>query len=233
MKKQIKKTLTDKFYHYRFYLLFLALLNSLMIPPITVFPFLQLTFKIISISILLLSSVNFLEKNKKKLRTAWFILGIIIAVVSFFSQYMPQNTIYGLIDNFLRLIFFSLITTSLLRQIFAIEEVTADVILGSFCGYLLLGALFFSAFTIIDLSNPSAISGLSSEMIIRENQIFYFTFSCLTTAGFGDIVATTIFSQKLAVFTASIGQFYIAVVVATLISRYLNFQNKKQTKTDK
>ena len=80
---------------------------------------------------------------------------------------------------------------------------------------------------LIYFSNLYAISCLSHNPFFRENQIFYFTFSCLTTAGFGDIVATTIIGQKLAIFTASIGQFYIAVVVATLISRFMNAHNLK------
>lgn len=226
MKKEIKIRLIDKFYKYRFYLLFLALINSLFIPHVTVFPFLQVSFKIISIAILLLSSVNFLEENKKKLRLIWLFLGLIIIIVSLFSEYTPENLVFPIIDNVLRLVFFSIITISLLRQIFNIKEVTADVILGSFCGYLLIGAICYFSFLLIDISDPNAISGLSTDRFIRENQILYFAFTCLTTAGFGDIIAKSIFGQKLAVFTASVGQFYIAVVVATLISRFINLKNK-------
>lgn len=224
--KQIELKLIDIFYKYRFYLLFLSLMNSLMVPPITLFPLLQLTFKIISVSILLLSGVNFIEENRKKLRTIWLIFGIIIIGISIFSEYLPEGNLFSYADNALKFIFFSIITISLVRQIFAIEKVTVDVILGSFCGYLLLGAMCFFLFKLIVLFDPAALSGLSTDLLIKDNQIFYFTFTCLTTAGFGDIVATTIVGQKLAIFTATIGQFYIAVVVATLISRYLHVKNE-------
>ena len=226
-KKQIEIKFLDLFYKYRFYLLFLALMNSLLVPPISVFPILQLTFKLISFTILILSGVNFIEENRKKTRFIWLVFGIFIVCISFFSEYLPHFRVFSYLANILKFIFFSLTTVSLIRQIVAIEKVTVDVILGSFCGYLLLGSMCFFLFMLIDIANPHALYGLSNNPFFRENQIFYYTFSCLTTAGFGDIVAITIVGQKLAIFTASIGQFYIAVIVATLISRYMNTHNLK------
>jgi cobalt/nickel transport system permease protein len=115
----------------------------------------------------------------------------------------------------------------LVLQIYRINEVTKDVIIGSFCGYLLIGICSFFLFVLIDIHEPNSLSGLSLDSNLRIPQIFYFAFTCLTTLGFGDISATTIISQKLAVFTAAIGQFYIAVIVAILVSRLLHITNNK------
>ena len=80
----------------------------------------------------------------------------------------------------------------------------------------------FFLFALIDYSHTDAFSGLSSDPTLRISQIFYFTFVCLNTIGFGEILPTNMLSQKVVIFTTSVGQFYIAVVVAILISRFMN-----------
>ena len=47
----------------------------------------------------------------------------------------------------------------------------------------------------------------------------YFAFSCLSTVGFGDIVATNHPGEMLSVIVAVIGPLYLAVVMGLLIAR--------------
>lgn len=226
MKAPFKETILDKFYKYRFYLLFLAIFNNYILPPFHIFPILEFTFKILSVAVLLFSGVNFIEENRKKLRLLWFIYGIVIIGISYYTESRPENVFMKYIENVMKFSFFLIIIFSLLRQIFAIKKVTKDVLLGAFCGYFLIGINCFFVYMLIDIANPQALYGLHTDHVIRENQIFYFTFTCLSTLGFGDIVPTTVIGQKMAVFTAAIGQFYIAVVVAILISRFMHFRTK-------
>lgn len=72
---------------------------------------------------------------------------------------------------------------------------------------------------------PEAYTGVSKDANDRDSDLLYFAFTCLTTLGFGDILPVVNLSQKIAVFTAAIGQFYIAVVVSILISRFIQ-ENK-------
>ncbi len=169
-----------------------------------------------------MSGANFIQKKKKQLRNYWFIFGFINIGIAIFSEIDPGNVFLSSCRYLLLFAFFIVITINLLQQIFSIKEVTIDVIIGSFCGYLLLGIINFFLFTLIDYSNTNAFSGLTDDLSLRISQIFYFTFTCMTTIGFGDILPSNLLSQKLAVFTASIGQFYIAVVVAILVSRFMN-----------
>ena len=134
---------------------------------------------------------------------------------------MIENTQYILL-----FLFFAVITGSLLQQIFSIHEVTADVIIGSFCGYLLLGIISSFIFSLIEISIPHSLSGLSSDFNEKNGQLFYYALTYLTTLGFGDFFPLNTVSQKLSVFTAAVGQFYIAVVVAILISRFLQWTAK-------
>jgi len=222
MSSGVLSKLMDKLYTYRFYLLLVALILNFFIPPLTYFPLIKVFFKIITTAILLMSGANFIQKGKKHLRKLWFIFGFVNIAVAIISELNPEIVFLEIPRYLLLYAFFIVITVSLLQQIFSIKEVTIDVIIGSFCGYLLLGIISFFLFVLIDFSNTDAFSGLSNNFTQRVSQIFYFTFICMTTIGFGDILPTNMLSQKLAIFTAAIGQFYIAVVVAILVSRFLN-----------
>ena len=50
----------------------------------------------------------------------------------------------------------------------------------------------------------------------------YYAFVTLTTLGYGDVIPKTPGTKSLAIFIAVVGQFYIAIIIATLVSKYLN-----------
>jgi len=227
---EAKKAIRKKLYANRFYLLFITLLLNFFIPPLNMFPLANVVFKLFTVTIMLLSGANFIQEDKKKLRNLWFIFGIVNIVFALFFNLFPENVLIENTQYILLFLFFAVITVSLVQQIFSIHEVTADVIIGSFCGYLLLGIISSFIFSLIEISIPHSLSGLSSDFNEKNGQLFYYAFTCLTTLGFGDILPLNTVSQKLSVFTAAVGQFYIAVVVAILISRFL--QRTAKTKNN-
>lgn len=214
------------FYKYRFYLLLLTLLQYFFVPTFDKFSIPGIVFKIFTSTILILSGANFIQKDKSNLRRSWFVFGIFNIGLAFAYNVFPENET---LEKFLYLMFFFffvVITVNLLQQIIKIPEVDVDVIVGSFCGYVLIGIISFFLFVIVNVSIPNSFSGIPDNTELRNNELFYFAFTCLTTVGFGDIVPTAGLSQKLAVFTAAVGQFYIAVVVAILISRFMQENNR-------
>ena len=48
--------------------------------------------------------------------------------------------------------------------------------------------------------------------------LLYFSFTTLTTTGYGDIVAADLFARSLANFESVLGQFFIAITVARLVT---------------
>src|SRR5262249_17894003 len=54
----------------------------------------------------------------------------------------------------------------------------------------------------------------------REVQLIYFSFVTIATLGFGDISPRLPLAQMLVVLEAVLGQFYVAVVIAWLVSVY-------------
>ena len=102
------------------------------------------------------------------------------------------------------------------------KRVTSAVLQGAIAGYLMLGLAAGIVFNVMEDLIPGSFhsipAGVSSAHIdfISLN---YFAFSCLSTVGFGDIVATNHPGEMLSVIVAVVGPLYLAVVMGLLIAR--------------
>ena len=105
------------------------------------------------------------------------------------------------------------------------ERVNQDVIRGGICLYLLLGVLWFFFYQIIYFFDASGFS-IPNEFSIPKTAgetnllLFYFSFTTLTTLGYGNIAPVNSFAMMLANAEALIGQLYPAIFIAKLVSLY-------------
>lgn len=95
--------------------------------------------------------------------------------------------------------------------------VNAQSVIGAVTIYVLLGMLFVFAYTVVAVigSGPFFAQGTDGTVALR----LYFSFSTITTVGFGDYTAATSLGHTLAVTEALVGQVYLVTVVAVLVSR--------------
>jgi hypothetical protein len=104
--------------------------------------------------------------------------------------------------------------------VFGAGRVTIHRILGAIAIYLNIAAAFALAYRVIDAFGPSRFSvslhGLASEHTIAA--LIYFSFTTLTTTGFGDIVPIDPFARSLANVESVIGQLFPATLLARLIT---------------
>ncbi|HEU5303739.1 MAG TPA: potassium channel family protein, partial [Gemmatimonadales bacterium] len=105
------------------------------------------------------------------------------------------------------------------------SEVTMDRIFAAIVAYMLVGLGFAAAYQAIvvlapeSFALPAAPDGIGTAEL-SEVQLIYFSFVTLATLGYGDITPRLPLAQMLAVVEAVAGQFYVAVVIAWLVSAY-------------
>jgi len=111
-----------------------------------------------------------------------------------------------------------LTVTILVRQVLLLDTVTIQSIYGALSAYLLIGLMFASFFGAIgDLSaGDFFVNGQPANL--RTFQ--YFSFTTLTTLGYGDFTAASNFGRAVAVLEALTGQIFLATLVARLVSAY-------------
>jgi hypothetical protein len=112
------------------------------------------------------------------------------------------------------------LTVVLSVAVFGPGRVTIHRILGAVAIYLNVAAAFALAYRMIDALGPGKFSvnlagtGLGHTVA----DLVYFSFTALTTTGFGDIVPIDPFARSLANVESVIGQLFPATLLARLIT---------------
>jgi hypothetical protein len=122
-----------------------------------------------------------------------------------------------------------LLAIGVLSFIFRSRRLTTDGIFATVTVYLII-ALFFSLLYLLLLEwNPAsfnlAVAGRSPQLL--QSDLLYFSLVTLATVGYGDILPVSETARVLAVIEATIGQFYIAVIVAVFVGMYATQQRDR------
>ena len=101
------------------------------------------------------------------------------------------------------------------RSLRAHREVRLEAVMGVLSLYMMLGLLFAFVYGAIDQLGGAPFFGNGLEATVA--RCVYFSFSTLTTAGFGDLTARTDLGHTLTVFEALVGQIYLVTVVSLIV----------------
>ncbi len=126
--------------------------------------------------------------------------------------------------SFLSLIAFLLVAIIFtLRQVVFGIEFNANRLVGAVCIFLLIGVIWALTYTVVELLAPGSFIGLAaSTQTGWDSSWLYFSFVTLTTLGYGDISPVSALAQALSYLQAVVGQFYVAVLVAGLVSAFVS-----------
>jgi hypothetical protein len=124
---------------------------------------------------------------------------------------------------------FSTLTWVVAHAVYAPGRITFHRLQGAVVLYLSLATIFASAFGLIWELNPGAFTNVSGPAggLEEAGTMLYFSLTTLTTTGYGDIVAVDPFARSLANLEAVIGQFYLAITVARLVTPELADQRPR------
>jgi hypothetical protein len=138
-----------------------------------------------------------------------------------------DNAVLIVVVTLCWVVFLSLTDVVILRQVLGATRVTNDTISGAVCGYLLLGIIFAFLYAVIGLLYPGSFVE-AGDLLKPElgkfyyqhqvNSLIYYSFVTLATLGYGDIAPASPPARALAMFEAIAGQFYVAILIARLVS---------------
>ena len=152
-----------------------------------------------------------------------FIFPIAILFFSFFGAWLDDAGF----DQVYLLLLLSFFISSALRtakQVLFTGDIDGNKILGAICLYLLMGLIWAVLYTLIQLTFPGSFTNISSnnEWFSLFPDFIYFSFVTITTLGFGDISPLLPISRFLVYFEAIVGQFYLAILVASLVGSHMS-----------
>lgn len=216
--------LENKKREFRFLTLLVCLFGTLIIPPYfdghEIFTFIS---KLI-FSVVLFAAVYAIIE----VRRLW-IIGVVLLFPTFASIWIEQisehNRLAFYVDNLTTIAFLGFVGFHFLRYILSCKKVTVNVIYASMCLYLMLAFVWAAIYGNINMFYADAFNFsngyLQDERLLEDQSMStftYFSFVTLSTLGYGDITPVNRVAGAWVAVEAMVGQFYIAIVMARLVS---------------
>jgi hypothetical protein len=157
----------------------------------------------------------------------WLAFALLLpAIVSNIAHYAVSERSEALVAtvyHFSAAAFLAFAVSAILRDILRKHAIRGDDVLGAIAGWVLMGLIWGHCYALTDRLVPesfsvsAAIAGQLSEWHSRRALFDYFSFTTLTSLGYGDITPTRAPAYTLAWLEVMFGAFYMAVIVAQLI----------------
>jgi len=208
----------DKVYDYRYTIFLLSLLLFMVMPSFFSHPIKSLVVFPAVQSVLFLSGIILLQKSKIGLKII-----IPLAFLAIILRWLVLNSSFIVLEKpslVLNLIFLLLVGYEIFNHLLNAKVISTQTIIGAFNGYILLGILGFFVFLMVEEFYPGSFRDMSSGPGKYEDFV-YFSFVTITTIGYGDIVPLSNAAKKLSILLGLTGHFYLVVVMAVLIGKYL------------
>ena len=175
---------------------------------------------ILSRTMILLACVNILRNLNRGL-VGVALLAAIIAGSDWLTLSLKEDNLANLINLWLFAIFISLISYQVFHQVLQAKNVDFHIIIGAFCGFLLIGLLTLVCCSFFHLEDPESFSNVSPG-VAGIDDLLYFSYITVITIGYGDIAPLTEPARRVSLFFGLIGQFYLAVIMAVLVGKFIS-----------
>lgn len=212
------------FFHKRFIFLFIALLIPYFIHPMISTEVLGFSILDISFSLLLVAGILAVSSRKHVAYTALAI--VIVSQILTWTSHAVSNPDLILAGMAVNTFYLSYMAIILLIHTIQSKTVTSNTIFAALCVYLLIGFIWAFMYAGLEVVNahsfqinphlfaePPAGVHLYSELYY----FIYYSFTTLTTLGFGDIMPASPWSRVLSSLEAIVGQLYLVVMVSRLV----------------
>ena len=153
----------------------------------------------------------------------FFVIALAVAGLSLtWLEHIHPARGLSILNALLGMTFLLFLLATLIIQVFRSGTVTAHRIRGAIVVYLLIGGMWSFFYYAVALTVPQAFNwpeGLAAGDQQQVQQILtYFSFTTLTTTGFGDVTPAIPLTRTLAMFESLAGQLYLVVTLTRLVS---------------
>ena len=173
-------------------------------------------------SVVMLSALSTVSRHRGEM----FIAGSLL-VLGLLPQWIGAFGIAG-VDTAGRIplaLFLIYVSGLILRMVLTTRTVDLEVVLAALCVYLLLALIWAIAYHLIEAYQPGSFSIPAALLEDKANPdravsaaLHYFSFTTLTTLGYGDVTPLASLARSMAMLEALVGQIYLVTLIARLVS---------------
>jgi voltage-gated potassium channel len=211
------RSLIEAYREYRFHILLAILVLYIVVSMLLEGSRYEALLRTTLVSFVLLAAMGCLRSRRKKST-----LSLWLGVATLIGGWVTVDTGFPglmIVSTGFRIVFFLVVTGTLIFQVATSAEVSLRVIVGAIDGYLLLGMMGGGALSIVEIASPGSFNAAGSTL--AHPDLLYYAFITMTTVGYGDISPVAPAARSVAVLLAVAGQLYIAVLMALLVGKYI------------
>jgi hypothetical protein len=199
-------------------ILILLLINNFCIPPrVLELVWVQLTIAVMWL-FLMIAGIAHLSKNKFQASLFFCVPSLLIVFTVLTNNF--HNTLLTIGSFVVDVTFIGLMIVFIFKKVFEEGPVTWHRVVGAIVVYLLLGNLFSNIYFFFYMNLPGSFQIASVESVSESlrSSFLYFSYTTLTTTGFGEIVPIQPFVRNVVVVEQLIGVLYPVVLISRLVS---------------
>ena len=116
----------------------------------------------------------------------------------------------------------AMLAVCILRFVFRGQALTTDGLFATVAVYLIIALIFTQLYLLLLEWNPASfnLAVAARPPHLLQSDLLYFSMITLATVGYGDVLPVTEVARTFAVIEATIGQFYVAIIVAVFVGMY-------------
>jgi len=170
-------------------------------------------------TIVLISAVYAIHQQTTLLWPALLLL--LLTTVLIWCHILDLLSIDDMMVNLVMLIYIGLLVVAFGRYVMLAKRVDAELVAAALCLYLFMGLFGGSVFLLLETLVPGSFAGSNlaqgASFQGRSTIFQYFSFTTMTTLGYGDITPQTPVAMAFCQVEAILGQLFMAVMVARLV----------------
>jgi hypothetical protein len=168
--------------------------------------------------LLLVAGITTMAANRAQMRR-FSVIPILLVVVSVL-QIVLDNKFLVYIDFVVELSVFALLIGMVIIKVFEGGSVTIHRVVGSIVAYMLIGNVWAIMFQFLYAEIPGSIQipAVYTESGVPNSVFLYFSFTTLTTTGYGEILPVHAIARTLVIIEQLVGVLYPVVLIGRLVS---------------
>jgi len=215
----------EEMLHQRCFILFLALLFLLVSMPFLADTASGTWIIVLANACVLVTAVAAVARTRFSLVIA-IILASPALVLRFLAMGSPSPGQFALAWG-CNAVFYAFVLANLLHYVLRRDVMTADKLYGAVSAYVLIAILWSFLHGVVQYFHPGAYALGGTPKFLDMGELIYFSFTALSTTGFGDITPMVIQSRFLTMLEMVTGVMYIAILIARLTGVYPVIEPKR------
>jgi hypothetical protein len=176
---------------------------------------------------LLFTGITTLAESKVQMRK--FSIIPILLIIASICRFIFDNSIFDYVEFLIMLAVFALLIGMVLVKVFEGGSITIHRVIGSILAYMLIGNVWAQVFQFLYIHVPGSlqIPESLSPSGVAHSVFLYFSYTTLTTTGYGDILPVHSIARTLVIIEQLIGVLYPVVLIGRLVSLVTGTKGEK------